>query len=78
VVLDLRSVPALDATGLVSLESAIERLRHRGIFVALAGVERQPLRALIKAGWRGRSGVILRQSFEKAVAEAIERAEAAP
>ncbi|HUP23813.1 MAG TPA: C4-dicarboxylic acid transporter DauA [Thermoanaerobaculia bacterium] len=78
VVLDLRSVPALDATGLVSLESAIERLRHRGIFVALAGVERQPLRALIKAGWRGRSGVILRQSFEKAVAEAIERAEGNP
>jgi SulP family sulfate permease len=66
-------VPALDATGLVSLESAVDRLRSHGIFVALAGVERQPLRALIKAGWRGRPGVIIRRSFEKGIVEAKER-----
>jgi SulP family sulfate permease len=72
VVLDLRSVPALDATGLVNLESAVDRLRHRGVFVAIAGVERQPLRALIKAGWRNRPGVILRRSFEKGIVEATE------
>ena len=80
VVLDLRSVPALDATGLVSLESAVDRLRSHGIFVALAGVERQPLRALIKAGWRGRPGVIIRRSFEKGIVEAKERvaAQASP
>jgi SulP family sulfate permease len=73
VVLDLRSVPALDATGLVHLGSAVERLRHHGIFVALAGVERQPLRALIRAGWRGKAGVVIRRSFERGVEEAKKR-----
>jgi SulP family sulfate permease len=78
VVLDLRSVPALDATGLVNLESAVDRLTHHGIFVALAGVERQPLRALIRAGWRGRKGVVIRRSFAKAIEEARGRVAAAP
>src|SRR5690606_13594496 len=46
VVLDLRSVPMLDATGLVALESSVSRLRHGGLVVVLAGVQPQPLRAL--------------------------------
>ena len=64
VILDLRSVPALDATGLVNLDSSVVRLRQAGIFVVLAGVQRQPLRALIKAGWRNRHDeVAIRRSF---------------
>ena len=49
VVLDVRSVPALDATGLVALESLIKRLNARGIKVILAGVQPQPMRVLARA-----------------------------
>jgi len=56
VVLDLRAVPVLDATGLVALDSAVGKLRQAGVFVALAGVNPQPLRVLARAGWRNRAG----------------------
>jgi SulP family sulfate permease len=64
VILDLRSVPALDATGLINLESAVARLRGAGIFVVLAGVQPQPMRALVRAGWRNRPGALaIRRGF---------------
>jgi SulP family sulfate permease len=73
VLFDLRAAPALDATGLVNLGSAVERLRDRGVFVVLAGLQPQPLRVLARAGWRNRSGdILLRRSFERGV-EAIRR-----
>src|SRR5258708_33252544 len=50
VILDLRSVPAMDATALVGLESAFERLHRDHIFVMLAGVQPQPLRVRAAAG----------------------------
>src|SRR4051812_12424660 len=50
VVLDLASVPAMDATGLVSLESTVARLHGLGMFVVLGGVQGQPLRVLAKSG----------------------------
>lgn len=78
VVLDLRSVPALDATGLVSLDSAVDRLVRAHVDVVLAGVRDQPLRALLKAGWRGRRPrVEIRRSFDRAIALATSRAERA-
>ncbi|HET7746137.1 MAG TPA: STAS domain-containing protein, partial [Vicinamibacteria bacterium] len=55
-VLDLRAVPAVDATGLVALESLLERLNHDGVKVVLAGVQAQPLRVFARAGWRNRRG----------------------
>lgn len=71
VLLDLRAAPALDATGLVSLRSAIELLRERKVFVVLAGLQEQPFHALVRAGFRNRGGdVLLRRSFEKGVSEA--------
>jgi SulP family sulfate permease len=71
VILDLRAVPAMDATALVGLESAFDRLNRAQVFVILAGVQRQPLRAMARAGWRGRRGrVTIYRSFERAVAEA--------
>lgn len=54
VVLDLTAVPAIDATGLVHLESAVDVLRHRQVTVILAGLRRQPARALVRADWRHR------------------------
>jgi SulP family sulfate permease len=75
---DLRTAPALDATGLVNLESAVERLRKAGVFVVLAGLQPQPFRALVRAGWRNRAGeVLLRRSFERGV-EAVRRRLGAP
>jgi SulP family sulfate permease len=56
VVLDLRSVPIIDATGLVALDSTVAKLRDAGIVVVLAGVPAQPLRALARAGWRNVPG----------------------
>jgi sulfate permease, SulP family len=50
VILDIESVPAIDATGLVNLESSLERLHRSKAFVILAGVQPQPARVLRKAG----------------------------
>ncbi|HJS48100.1 MAG TPA: C4-dicarboxylic acid transporter DauA [Gemmatimonadales bacterium] len=46
VVLDLGAVPALDATGLVGLESAVERLQKDHRQVVLTRVQPQPLEVL--------------------------------
>jgi sulfate permease, SulP family len=56
VVLDLEDVPAIDATGLVALESLVKRLNASGIKVVLVGICGQPLRVLARAGWRNRKG----------------------
>lgn len=50
VILDIRAVPAMDATGLVNLESTIRKLSQEKTFVILAGVQPQPAKVLEKAG----------------------------
>ena len=50
VVLQMDDVPVMDVTGLVALESAVRRLNKMGIFVAMAGVQPQPLQVLGRAG----------------------------
>ena len=68
VVLDLMAVPAIDATGLVALESLIAEMNDAGIKVVLGGVQRQPLRAMARAGWRNRKGRLrIFQEFDHAV-----------
>lgn len=49
VILDVESVPAIDATGLVNLQSTIQRLHRDHVFCVLAGVQPQPLEVLEKA-----------------------------
>jgi SulP family sulfate permease len=56
VIIDLEDVPAVDATGLVALESTIARLHGHGIKVVLSGVKPQPRRALDKAGFKDEPG----------------------
>jgi SulP family sulfate permease len=74
VVLDVASVPAIDATGLVSLESAVARLHQLGMFVVLGGVQAQPLRALARSGVGDRPDQIaVYRSMERALAVARER-----
>lgn len=76
VLLDLSSVPAMDATGLVSLETAVERLQALGVFVVLAGVQAQPLEVLAKSGIQRREDrIAVLQSMEQAVAAARQRVE---
>jgi sulfate permease, SulP family len=58
VIMDLEDVPAMDATGLVALESAVERLNQTGVKVVLSGVQPQPRRALEKAGFTDREGLL--------------------
>jgi SulP family sulfate permease len=56
VIMDLEDVPAIDATGLVALESVVQRLNDAGVKVVLSGVRPQPRRALAKAGFEDRPG----------------------
>lgn len=58
VVLDLEDVPVMDATGLVNLQSAIDRLKSAHIRVLLAELQAQPTELLMRAGVIGEgSGV---------------------
>jgi sulfate permease, SulP family len=69
VVLDVTAVPAVDATGLVNLQSLVARLNSSGIKVILAGVRPQPMRAFAKARWRTRKGRLrIFRSFDRGIA----------
>lgn len=52
VVLDLRAVPVMDVTGLINLQSALDRLGRMGVMVIFAGVQKQPLRVIANAKLR--------------------------
>ncbi len=71
VLLDLSDVPVMDATGLVNLESAVDRLYRAGIHVILAGVNDQPRSVLAKAHWSQQEGRIeIFSSFNQGFATA--------
>ncbi len=75
-VLDLRAVPAIDATGLVNLVSLLERLAASSTKVILAGLQPQPARVLAKAGVTDRPGRLrLCASLDEAVAVARQRSQ---
>ena len=59
VVLDLESVPVMDATGVVNLRSAIARLQKDRLLVVLAGLRPQPRRVLENAGVTAEPGKLL-------------------
>ncbi|QNN23102.1 C4-dicarboxylic acid transporter DauA [Planctomycetales bacterium ZRK34] len=68
VVLDMSSVPAMDATGLVNLESAIARLEKMKLHVIVAGVQPQPLHLLARSRMkRNREMVTVCSTFEAAM-----------
>ena len=50
VILDMESVPAIDATGLVNLQSTIRRLHSDRILIILGSVQPQPMEILTRAG----------------------------
>lgn len=73
VVLRMEQVPDMDATGLVALESALERLERQKIFTILSGVQPQPRRLLRTAHVKERFGGLC---IRPEVGAAIELAEA--
>ena len=58
VILNLAKVPAMDATGLVALETMLAGLRRGRHKVILAGVNRQPAEVLERAGIRKEAGLL--------------------
>ena len=71
VILSLGPVPAIDATGVVNLRSAIQRLSSVGIVVILAGLRPQPAQALHKAEVTPEPGIL---EFEPSLRRAVSRA----
>ncbi|MEK7466483.1 MAG: C4-dicarboxylic acid transporter DauA [Planctomycetota bacterium] len=56
VVFRLKNVPAIDATGLVALESALARLKKRNILAVLSAVPRGTMATLMRGGIRREAG----------------------
>ncbi|CAN5310053.1 C4-dicarboxylic acid transporter DauA [soil metagenome] len=56
VILLMENVPIMDVTALVAMESVLDKLRKAKIFVILAGVQKQPLKLLTKAGVQSITG----------------------
>jgi sulfate permease, SulP family len=50
VVLRMRRVPVMDATGASALESMVDRLSHRGVLVLISGLRDQPRDVLERTG----------------------------
>ena len=59
VIIDIEGVTVMDVSGLVALDSAIERLRSDGVLVAVAGVHGQPALLMRRAGLRNIPGKLL-------------------
>jgi SulP family sulfate permease len=68
VILRLDHVPAMDATGLVALESSIEQLRRNGCFAIITGLQTQPRAVVTKAHVGDAPGVAIRDDLGAAVA----------
>jgi SulP family sulfate permease len=67
VIMDLSEVPVIDATGLVHLETAAERLIREQVHFVVIGPRRALLRVLLRAGWRRRPGVSIQPDVESAL-----------
>jgi SulP family sulfate permease len=49
-ILRMRNVPAIDATGLHALEQMVAKAKHQGTEVILSEVREEPLRTIVRAG----------------------------
>jgi SulP family sulfate permease len=57
VILRMRNVPAVDATGLHALEVMLEKFQRKGTQLVLSGVQPQPMKVLYKAGFVDKIGL---------------------
>ena len=72
VILEIVDVPAMDATGLVALESALAKLWKGKAEVIIVGAQTQPRAVLEKAGLVAQEGKL---AYEPTVEAALERAQ---
>lgn len=72
-IIRMRMVPAIDATGLQVLEDVLERTRREGGEMLLTGISEQPLRAMEQAGLLNKLG---RENVMPNIDAALERARA--
>ncbi|MCA8936852.1 MAG: C4-dicarboxylic acid transporter DauA [Planctomycetes bacterium] len=66
-ILDMHDVPAMDVTGLVALESLLNRMKSAGTMVHVVGLQPQPRALLLKAGITATSALDFFPSVEEAV-----------
>ncbi len=71
-ILRMRNVDAIDATGLQALEEIIYSMRKKHTLVLISGIRPQPLKAIKKAGL---IDVIGHENFKKNIETALKRAE---
>ena len=57
VIFRMRTVPAVDATGLHALEVLLDKFQRKGTHLLLSGVQPQPMKVLFKAGFVDKVGV---------------------
>ncbi len=71
IIFDIGAVPIMDATGLVAMESALERVKRNETLVILMGVQPQPRKVLEKADIVAKEGeIIFCESLRVAIAHA--------
>ncbi|GDX82047.1 sodium-independent anion transporter [Deltaproteobacteria bacterium] len=73
IILDLSAVPAMDATGLVGLESALDRFNGTNTFVILCGVQAQPAKVIERSGLGEGLNIAFVDTVEAGVKLACER-----
>jgi sulfate permease, SulP family len=78
VILSMDGVNAMDATGLVALESALDHLSRHKVLAILSGAQQQPLALLRKAHVDQRPGVLLCETDQEALATATRHVAEAP
>lgn len=81
VILRLRAVPVMDATGVTALQTLIERLEHQHVTVYVSGLQPQPRELLERMGLLdqiGHGGDHLFVDTDSAIAYAAARLEAEP
>jgi SulP family sulfate permease len=71
VVLRMRSVPAIDATGIHAFETILKTCQKKGITLVMSHVNEQPMKVLQKAGMVEKIGA---ENFCPNIDAALERA----
>jgi SulP family sulfate permease len=70
IILRMRLVPLLDASGLAALESFVEQAHHAGTRVIMSGVQAQPMAMLDRAGL-GAASTVVQHAADFAQARAL-------
>ena len=71
-ILRMRSVPAIDATGIHAFETILKTFEKKGKTLIISHANEQPLKALKKSGLYSRIG---KENFQKNINDALKRAE---